>query len=408
MNLFPLYIARRYLLSKKKHNAINLITAISAVGVMGGSIAFILVLSVFNGFEGVVLSLFNAFHADVRITAAEGKTFRLTGEDAGRIRELEGVVHYHEVVEEIALLRYRDKQHIATLKGVGLGYEDMTGLDTMVYAGDFSLSAGRMPRAVFGSGVAFRLGAVLDAPDHPVEVYMANRFASPGDRLSAFTTREIWPSAFFSLQQDIDNRYVLVPLGLMRDLLQYDDEITSLELGLAQGASARRVKAALGQILGEGYVIQDKFEQQELLYKIIRSEKWAIFAILSFILLLAIFNVVGSLTMLILEKKKDIAILQAMGAANSTIRRIFLLEGLQISFLGVLAGLFTGGVLAWLQQHYGLITIGVTDTLVIDTYPVRIHWADFVLIFFSVMAIGGLAAWLPVRRLSPNVIDYKL
>ncbi len=408
MNLFPLYIARRYLLSKKKHNAINLISAISAIGVMGGSMAFILVLSVFNGFEGVVLSLFNAFHPDIRVTAAEGKTFEIDEYMAQEIRGVEGIVHYHEVIEENALLRFREKQHLATLKGVSGYYDEMTGLDTMVYAGNFVVAPGRMPRAVFGSGVAFRLGAIIDVAEHPVEVYMANRFASPGDRLSAFTTREMWPSGVFSVQQEIDNRYVLVPIDLMRDLMAYDNEITSLELGLKPNASTRRIKEQLQQLMGEKYVIQDRFEQQELLYRIIRSEKWAIFAILSFILLLAIFNVVGSLTMLILEKKKDIAILQAMGASNRIIRRIFLLEGLQISFVGVVTGLFIGGLLAWIQQQFGLIGIGVADTLVFDTYPVKIHWADFVLIFFSVMTIGLLAAWLPVRRLSPDVVEFKL
>lgn len=405
---FPFYIARRYLISKKKHNAINLISAISAFGVMGGSLAFILVLSVFNGFEGVVLSLFNAFHAEVRITPAEGKTFTLSAMQQEQIRKIPGVVHYHEVIEEIALLRYRGKQHIASLKGVEEQYGRAAGLDTLMYAGDFEVGTGEMPRGVMGAGVAFKLGIILNDIQNPVSVYMANRHAAPGDMTGAFSVQEIFPAGVFTIQQDIDNRYVMVPLKLMRELLEYDNEVTSVELVLAPGASVRKVKDQLSRQLGDGLVIQDKFEQQALLYRIIRSEKWAIVAILSFILLLAIFNVIGSLTMLILEKKKDIAVLQTLGADNKLIRRIFLLEGVLISFFGVVAGLLIGGLLAWLQQTFGIITIGASETLVIDAYPVKIQWSDFLLIFVVVMGIGLLAAWLPVRRLSAKAVEYKL
>ncbi|MFO7721667.1 MAG: FtsX-like permease family protein [Bacteroidales bacterium] len=403
---FPLYIARRYLLSRKKHNAINLISAISAVGVMGGSVAFILVLSVFNGFEGVVLSLFNAFHADVRITAAEGKTFTLDQNVIVEIKKIPGVIYYQEVVEEIALLRYREKQHIATLKGVGEHYDAMTGIDTMIYAGDFILSESGITRGVLGAGVAYKLGAAIHDLQNPVEVYVPGRTASPGD--VSFIALNMFPAGVFAIQQDIDNKYGLVPIAFMRELLDYTSEVTSVELGLAPGTSSRDIKRQLAEILGEKFQVQDQFQQQELLYKIIRSEKWAIFAILAFILLLAIFNIIGSLTMLILEKKKDIAILQTMGANNRTIRRIFLLEGLQISFFGVLSGLFIGGVLAWIQQTYGVISIANAETLVIDSYPVKLALPDFFLIFATVMAIGFIAAWLPVRRLSKQYIDYRL
>jgi lipoprotein-releasing system permease protein len=403
---FPLYIARRYLISRKKHNAINLISAISAVGVMGGSIAFILVLSVFNGFEGVVLSLFNTFHADVRITAAEGKSFSLEEAEVLDIKAIPGIVHYQEIVEEIALLRYREKQHIVTLKGVGEGYNAMTGIDTMIYAGDFILSESGVTRGVLGAGVAYKLGASIHDLQNPVEVYIPSRTASPGD--VSFASLKMYPAGVFAIQQDIDNKYTLVPLAFMRELLEYENEVTSVELGLAPGANNREIKKRLAATLGNGFVIQDKFQQQEILYKIIRSEKWAIFAILAFILLLAIFNIIGSLTMLILEKKKDIAILQTMGANNRLIRRIFLLEGLQISFFGVVGGLLIGGVLAWLQQTYGIISIANAETLVIDSYPVKLALPDFFLIFFTVMGIGFIAAWLPVRRLSRQYIDYRL
>jgi lipoprotein-releasing system permease protein len=402
----PLYIARRYLLSKKKHNAINLISAISAVGVMGGSIAFILVMSVFNGFEGVVLSLFNTFHADLRITASEGKTFSLHDEEILKIKSIPGVVHYQEIVEEIALLRYKEKQHIVTMKGVGDHYDAMTGIDTMIYAGEFILGEAGIARGVLGAGVAYKLGAAIHDIQNPVEVYVPDRTASTGD--VSFNVLKMYPAGVFAIQQDIDNKYCLVPISFMRELLNYDQEVTSIEIGLNAGAGNREIKKRLAAILGDKFLIQDKFEQQELLYRIIRSEKWAIFAILAFILLLAIFNVIGSLTMLILEKKKDIAILQTMGANNRTIRNIFLLEGLQISFFGVIAGLFIGGILAWIQQTFGVILIANAETLVIDSYPVKLALTDFFLIFATVMGIGFLAAWLPVRRLSAQYLEYRL
>lgn len=405
---FPLFVSRRYLLSKKKHNAINLISAISAFGVMGGSMAFIFVMSIFNGFEGVVLSLFNSFHPDIRITATLGKTFILAEQQQERIKEIPGIIHYNEVIEEVALLRYKDKQHIATLKGVSDGYENSSGLDTMIYIGDFILETSDIVRGVVGAGIAYKLGSTVNDFNTPVEVYMPSRTARPGTIIPAFHVKKMFPAGIFSIQQDIDNRYSVVPIGFMRKLLEYDNEVTSVELAIDPSVNKRVIKSELKSILGDDFIVEDRFEQQQLLYKIIRSERWFIFAILSFILLLAIFNIIGCLTMLILEKKKDIAVLRTMGATNRTIREIFLFKGLQISFFGVISGLILGGVVAWLQQQIGFITIGQAETLVIDSYPVKLFVTDFILIFITVMAIGALAAWLPVRRLSKKYVDFNL
>ncbi len=404
----PLFIARRYLLSRKKHHAINLVSAISAIGVMGGSIAFILVLSVFNGFEQVVMSLFSSFEPDLKITAIKGKTFVLSEEEKSSILEIEEVAQYQEVVEEMALLRYRQRQHIALLKGVREDFTRTTGLDTMLFAGKFELQEGGIARGVMGAGIAYKLGVNLQDFQNPVEVFLPDRTAGIGEISSSFNHLPMFPAGIFSIQQDIDNKYVLVPVGFMRELLHYNREMTSLELAVSSPAMVNNVKNSVRKLLGDKFRVQDKFEQQELLYRIIHSEKWAIFAILSFILLLAIFNVVGSLTLLILDKRKDIAVLQTLGASNSTIRKIFLLEGLQISFWGNLAGLLIGGTLAFVQQRYGIIGIGQADTLVIDAYPVKINPSDFLLIFAIVMGIGAIAAWLPVRRLSKQYVEIKL
>jgi lipoprotein-releasing system permease protein len=404
----PLFIARRYLLSRKKHNAINLVSAISALGVLAGTMAFIIILSIFNGFEQVVMSLFNSFEADLKIVAMEGKTFMPDSVRMEQIRHLDQVAQYHEVVEEMALLRYREKQHIAMLKGVDNAYNRMTGLDTMMYAGSYKVEENPVAQGVMGAGVAYRLGIALQDFQNPVEVFIPDRTADVGDLAASFNSLPLYPSGIFSIQQDIDNKYVLVPVGFLRELLQYSREVTSVEIGLAKGAGVREVKEKIKDILGDQFLVQDRFEQQALLYRIIRSEKWAIFAILAFILLLAVFNVVGSLTMLILEKSKDIAVLQTLGATRGTIRRIFLLEGLQISFWGTLGGLFLGGMMAWLQQRFGFIGIGHAETLVIDAYPVKINPSDFLLIFVTVMTIGLMAAWLPVRRLSDRQLKIKL
>jgi lipoprotein-releasing system permease protein len=396
--VLPLYIAKRYLISKKSHNIINIISLISVVGVTVGTMALIIVLSVFNGFEKLVLSLFNSFNPDLVISLNEGKTFRMDDIPAEEIRRIPGVLYLSETVEENALMKYRDKQYIVTLKGVSNDFSKMTPIDSMITEGKFVLEDGATDYAVLGYGVAYYLGTNLNDVLNPISVYVPRRESGfHGGFDQAFHSDIIFPSGYFSIQQDFDIKYVLLPLRFVRKLLNYNNEVTSVEIGLDKGADPDRIRNKLNSLLGERFRIKDRYQQQEFLYKIMKSEKWAIFMILAFILFIATFNIVGSLSMLILDKKKDIAILNSLGASKRLIKGIFLTEGMMISFTGAIAGLILGAVICLLQMQFGLIRLGSPgSTFVVDTYPVEMKVIDFVLVFITVIFIGFLAALYPV------------
>jgi lipoprotein-releasing system permease protein len=409
-NTFPLFIAKRYLFAKKTHNIINIISAISVVGVTVGSMALIIVLSVFNGFETLIVSLFNSFNPDLVITVEKGKTFRFEDFPSGEISSLPGVYVMTEVIEENALLKYRDQQYIATIKGVSNEFEQMSGLDTMLVDGTFLLYERGMPRMIMGAGVSYFLNAGLRDLLNPVTIYVPNRTGKVTMQMDqAFNSKPIFPSAIFSIQQDFDTRYAIVPIDFLRQLLNYEDEVTAVEIGLKPGFNANKIKQEIQKIVGDDFVVKNRFEQQALLYKVMQSEKWAIFLILTFILIIATFNVISSLTMLILDKKKDIAVLHSMGADNRLIKKIFLTEGIMISIGGALMGLVLGGAVSWLQQTFGFIALGDGNgSFVIDAYPVEILWTDFVVVFFTVIVLGLLAAWYPVRQISVKYLHQKL
>jgi len=398
------------LFAKKSHNIINIISGISVFGVTVGTMALIIVLSVFNGFEDLIVSLFNTFNPDFSITAKKGKTFDYNAFPADSILTLPGVFTLCEVVEESALLKYKNQQYIATIKGVGSEFEQMSGLDTMLLEGNFILQSGNKPLMILGAGVRYYLGASLHDQLNPITVYVPRREGKVGVNLeNAFKTKNIFPSAIFSIQQDFDTKYAVVPIAFTRDLLDYTTEVTAVEVGLKPGADADKIQHQIRDIVGDDFAVKNRFEQQELLYKVMKSEKWAIFLILTFILVIATFNVIGSLTMLILDKKKDIAILHSMGANNQMIRRIFIFEGLLISVGGALMGLILGGLVSWLQQQYGLISLGGGGgTFVVDAYPVRIQLLDFLLIFITVVVIGFVSVWYPVRQISSKYLKQKL
>jgi len=398
---FSFYIARRYFRSKKSHNVINIISMISVAGVTIGTMALIVVLSVFNGFEQLVVSLYNSFNPDLQITLREGKTFQETDIPLSLIKEMPGVLNLTEVLEENALMRYKDKQAIVTLKGVGEEYRQMTGVDTMMAEGRFLLQSGDKNFTVLGYGVAYYLNANLNDYLNPITIFVPARTGKIGGSLEqAFNQEIIFPTGFFSIQQEFDVKYALMPIRFVRELLEYRNQITAIEIKLEAGTDLRKIQLQIEKVVGDKFRVKNRFQQQELLYNIMKSEKYAIFLILTFILLLATFNVVGSLSMLILDKKKDIDILQSMGASMTLIKRIFMTEGLMISFIGALAGMILGGVICWIQQAYGLINMGgPNSTFVVDSYPVQMQPADFVLVFFTVMLIGYLAAWYPVYNI---------
>ncbi len=404
MNL-PFFIARRYLISKKSHNIINLISGISMVGVALGTAALIIVLSVFNGFESVVVSLFSVFDPDVKITVNEGKTFHQNEIDADKIRAISGVTKYTYVVEENALLYYKKQQYLATIKGVDSLYQVNSPLnDSLLVTGDMILQQDSLDFAIPGYGIAYFLNLDMNSPDNLISVYIPKRKGSiTGMPQESFMSEYIRPIAIFSVQQDFDDKYMLVPLRFMRRMLDYTDEVTSIEIRLAQNADAGLIQEKIAAIAGPKFKIQNRFQQQEVLYKIMKSEKWAVFLILTFILIVASFNVIGSLTMLILDKQKDIGILRSLGARDATIKRIFFFEGLLISLTGAFSGLLLGLLVCVLQQKFGLVKLQGGGSFIISAYPVKLIATDFLYVFITIILIGTAAAWLPVRRIAAKL-----
>ena len=380
------------------------------MGILVGTMALIVVLSVFNGFESLVSSLYNSFNPDLEITVKNGKTFTMEQVHAERIRGIPGVAHMTEVVEENALLKNGQRQYIARMKGVSEEFNSMTAIDSAIIDGEYLLQRGQRACGVFGAGVSYHLGVFPQDYAEPVGIYVPSRTADfkPGLE-QAFNHGNVIPSGVFSIQQDFDVSIVLVPLWFARDLLEYTDEITALELGISDQADLNSIKLAVKEITGDDFFVKDRYEQEELLYKIMNAEKWIIFLILAFILMIATFNVIGSLSMLIIDKQKDIAVLHSLGANNTLIKRIFLLEGLMISLIGALAGLILGGLLSWTQQEFGIITLGQGEAFyIIDAYPVEVRFPDFVYVFITVFVIGYFAAWLPARRISRKYLSQKL
>jgi len=406
MNL-PFYIAKRYLFAKKSHNAINFISAISVCGVSVGTTALVVILSVFNGFDSLIKSLFNSFDPDLKITLTEGKTFSIENIAFEKIKNHEGVLYLSEVIEENALLRYGENEHIATIKGVSDEFIKMSGIDSMIVNGDFILKHNNNNFAVIGQGVAIYLSVGLNFST-PIKIYVPKRTKNVSfNPETAFNKKNIFPSGIFAIEQNFDSKYVIIPIEFARKLLDYTTEVSALELKINPEFDQKEVKKEIQNILGSEYVVKNRYEQNELFYKIMKSEKWAIFFILTFILIVASFNIIGSLTMLIIEKKEDIFTLQSLGANFKLIRNIFLYEGWMISIIGALAGLFLGTIICKIQLEYELIKLRGSGSFIIDAYPVDMHFTDLVSVFLTVLFIGFLAAWYPARYISKKYLRFN-
>lgn len=396
---FPFFIAKRYLVSKKSTNAINLIALISVISVTTGTAALIIVLSALNGMTGVVMSLYNSFDPDIKILPAEGKTF-IPGDEFSKIRELQGVKYYCEALQENALVRHADKQHVCVVKGVGPEFAALTGLDHSMIAGELDLDPDTLIPSVLGGGVASRLDvAIMDQGIPPmVQFYVPRRDRrAVTSEEDAFHIGVTYPTGVFSLNDDFDFKYVLIPLADARNILGYTQEVSSIELGLIPGTDADDIGEEIAQILGPGFTVRTRFEQNEVLFKTLQSEKWWTFLIMAFIMVVGTFNVIGCVTMLIIEKKKDLNILAAMGCSMPAIRRIFLLEGMLIVFFGAAIGMLLGLGACWLQETFQLVPF--SEGFIIDYYPVEIQGKDILTVLGVVSLTGIVAGWIPVMRL---------
>ena len=396
---FSFRIALRYLFSKKSHNAINVISGISSAGVAVGTMALVIVLSIFNGFEQLFTGLFSDFDPQLKITSVEGRYFSTDSPEFVKVRNHPSVAVFSEVILENALLRFKDKQMPALIKGVDEAtFKSATRIDSIMYEGQFQLYDGAFERAVPGLGVAATLGLGSYFID-PLYIYAPKR----NERINlmrperSFVESAVYVSGVFSIQQnEYDNQYVLVSLNLARELFEYaPGEATAVELSLKPGATLSQVKKELSEVLGAGFRIKDRFEQQESYFSIMRIEKWITFLILSFILLIASFNIIGALSMLIIDKKADIITLRNLGADRRLIQQIFLFEGWLISAVGAVAGLVLGTLFSLLQQHFGIIKLGAG--YIIDKYPSVTQFSDLLLVLVTVLLMGFLAVLYPVR-----------
>jgi lipoprotein-releasing system permease protein len=405
---FPFYIAKRYLFAKKSHNAINLISGISVLGVAVGTMALIVVLSVFNGFDDLIRSLFNSFSPDLQITVIEGKTFDPEAEKFNEIKNLEGVADFAEVLEDKALLRYNQKQTIATVKGVSANFEDISGVDSMIVAGDFILAGEGENYTIIGQGIAYFLNVNINMDinyQFPIAVYVPRRTKQVTlNPEQSIHKKYIFPSGIFSIEQNYDSKYIIVPLNFARELFEYIDEVSAIEVKLKNNANLKTIQNKIKNILGAEFEVKNRYEQNELFYKTMQSEKYVIFLILVFILVVASFNVIGSLTMLILEKKFDISTLRSLGTDLSVIKKVFLFEGCLISLIGAVIGLFAGLLVCWLQIKYKLVGLEGSGTFIIDAYPVSIELYDIIAVLLIVFFIGLIAAWYPIRYITKRFI----
>ena len=406
----PLFIANRYLLAKKSHNLINIITWISILGISVGSFALIVVLSAFNGLEKVISSMNNRLTPDLQIATVKGKTIDLTTFPLGQLKDVQGVDYVIPTITEDALFRANEKQHIGQVKGVGLEYQQIDRLNEVVF-GDTDLVLSDEDEhyfAVPGAGVAWYLGINAYNPYAMVRVYVPKRGnASLMSLENSFNSDVLTVQSVFSTEQEQDEKMVLVPFDWLSELLEYEDKANNVELFLAPNADINKVKKTVTSFIGDDYSVKNQQEQQETLYKIMRSEKWAVYVILTFILILATFNVVGSLSMLMIDKRKDTEILKAMGADNRLIQRVFMNEGLLISVAGGLIGLLLGVILVLLQQQFGFVKFGTGGNYVVDAYPVLLKLKDVLLIFATILVVGCTSAFLTVRHAMRKSVDQK-
>lgn len=406
---FPFYIARRYLFSKKSHNAINVISAISVCGVALATLALVCTLSVFNGFQDLVTTFFTAFDPQLKITAVRGKVFDGQDKRVLQLKKMPDVEVYSESLEDNVMVQYQGRQAMAVVKGVEDNFDQLTPIDSILFGrGDLLLHDEVVDYAIPGIQLLFTLGSGIRFLD-PLEIYAPRRGAkvNMANPSTAFVTGNLFSSGlvFAVNQEKYDASYILTSIDFARRLFQYTTEVSAINLKLKAGADTDAVKKHIQDLLGDDFLVQDRYEQQADTYRIMEIEKLISYLFLTFILMIACFNVIGSLSMLIIDKRDDVVTLRNLGASDRQIVRIFLFEGRMISFFGAFAGVVLGLLLCWLQQEYGLIALGSSGSFVVDAYPVSVHASDVLLIFITVLLIGFLSVWYPVRFLSKRLLN---
>ncbi|MFK7797848.1 MAG: FtsX-like permease family protein [Aureispira sp.] len=404
MNL-PFKFARRYIFSKKSTNAINIISGIAVLGIAIGSMALIIILSVFNGFEGFLSGLIGSFKPDVQITASAGKVFVPDDSTLYRLQNIDGVLAVSKTLEEIALFEYEGVQNIGHIKGVDEYYQQVTAIDTCLKSNQkyrVYEATTQTHFAIIGAALEYTLDIhVGQVFNKPMIVYMPKRTgkASTNPTKKPFKKRQVYPAAIYAIQQSEYDNYTITNLPFVQDLTSYKNgEISALELRLDPQKNNHQTLTAIKELLGDDFVVKNRYQQDEALYNITQLEKYVAYLIFAFTLVLVAFNMVGALWMLVLDKKKDIATLKALGGTDQLVRRIFLAEGFLLSFIGLLVGCIMAVILCVLQQEYGFVRLSGSGEFIIDAYPVEMRWNDFILIIATVLGIGTVAAWIPAQR----------
>jgi len=398
---FSFFIARRYFSTQRNSNFVHVISWVSLIGVAIGTAALILVLSVFNGFEDLILKMYNSFDPHIKITASSGKVFSPEGAIINHVE----IIDKAYVLEEQALLRYQEKEFIATIKGVSSSYKDLVDFNTLLVDGDYIDSYSNNNVAVIGRGVAYYLSVSIGNMFDQIQIFTPNYSAKTLlNPKTAFQQSSALPVGIFGIQAELDERYMIMPLEFVQNLSNRGEVISAIELKITNSKNMVAVQQELKKQLGDEFLVQNRLEQQEFLYKILNTEKLVVFLILIFIMIIAAFNIVGSLSMLILDKKKDISALKSFGATHHNISAVFFYKSILTIAAGIFIGLFVGLSLAILQQNFGFIKMG-SGGFVVDAYPVLIRVRDICVIIIVVLLIGLLASWYPAKSLSRKMFN---
>ena len=404
-----LLFAWRYFKAKKSTNAINIIAWVSALAIVVITASFIIVLSVFNGFEGLVKSLYSTFYTDIRISPAKGRFMQFTTRQLEQLKANSDIKDYSLTVEEKTLITSGENQIPMYLKGVDENYSNVTEVSKRLIRGSFELGTADAPSVVLGSGIENALAIESDKSLYPLTAYMFKRGVNINvvDPMQVMSAENINPTGSFFIQQDLDNKYAITNIDFMRRMLgMKENETGNIEITLKNSGDVSSVKNALNEIFGPAYLIESRYEQNKSLYSVMTLEKWAIYGILTLMLIVAAFTMIGALTMLVLEKQKDIQVLKAMGATNKRIQGIFFQEGLLLAGIGAFTGFMLAIIICWAQVKYKLVPIE-GGTFLIDYYPVTLKASDFLLVMITVFLVAGIAAWYPSRKAAAQPIELK-
>ena len=407
MPRLPLFFARRYLFSKKSHSVINIVSGVSAFSVAIPVMAMVILLSVFNGFEGLIKSMYRSFDPDIRITPVRGKVAVIAAlaqpgfANVCTVGDAQQSIYRFRGADVNVFFEYRDRQAFGTMCGVDSLYRQVVPLDSLRTEGVFQLQFGDFPEAYVGQGMAYALGIRVNL-NSPISVYVPRRGrVSPLLPYSFYKKQNIFPSGVFALEAEVDGKYVIVPLHFAQELLDYPGQASSVAIRLEADASPQRVQQQIGQWLGDDYKIQSRYQQKESFYRIMMYEKWGIYFIILLVLVIASFSLIGSLVMLIIEKRKDSQTLVTMGADTKLLRKIFVAEGMLIYLIGAGGGLLLGVALALAQQHFGFLKLS-GETFLIDAYPVEVHPSDLAWVIVTFVSVSYLISVLTVRAMIPK------